>query len=131
VYSLLREKTLLWLLEKNSQNRMAFEYLMAWYLLNKSLSRLVQKIELLPDLGYTELPTHYEEAALIYAFTTKKTVSLGKYPPNPQIRQQIENFSRIIGAYGGNKHAAVKDLSKNFCNTYFFYNIYASSGTGK
>ena len=131
VYSLLREKTLSWLLEKNSQNRMAFEYLMAWYLLNKSLSRLVQKIELLPDLGYTELPTHYEEAALIYAFTTKKPVSLGKYPPNPQIRRRIENFSRIISAYGGNKQAAVKDLSKSFCNTYFFYNIYASSGTEK
>ncbi|MGD8787278.1 MAG: DUF6057 family protein, partial [Phycisphaerales bacterium] len=32
-HSLPKERLLSWLLEKNSQNRMAFEYLMAWYLL--------------------------------------------------------------------------------------------------
>ena len=129
IYSLLRERTLLWLLEKNHQNRMAFEYLMAWHLLNKSLSKFAQKIERLPDLGYTELPTHYEEAALIYSFKTRQPVFLGDYPPNPQVRRKIEDFSRILIAYGGNKQAALEDLSKNFRNTYFFYNIYAPSGT--
>ncbi|MFC1635913.1 DUF6057 family protein [Planctomycetota bacterium] len=131
VYSLLRERTFSWLLEKNSQNRMAFEYLMAWYLLNRSLTKFVQKLELLPDLGYTELPTHYEEAALIYAFKERKPVALRDYPSNPRVRRQIEDFSRILKAQGGNKQAALKDLSRNFCNTYFFYNIYAPSGTRK
>jgi len=131
VYSLLSEKTLLWLLEKNGQNRMAFEYLMTWYMLNRSLSKLAQKMELLPKLGYTELPRHYEEAALIYVFKTRKSVPLSNYPPNPRIRRQIEEFSRILKAHGGNKGAALKDLSKSFCNTYFFYNIYAPSGTDR
>jgi hypothetical protein len=108
---------------------MAFEYLMAWHLLNKRLGKFVQKIELMPDFDYTELPTHYEEAALIYSFKTRQPVFLGDYPPNPQVRRKIEDFSRILIAYGGNKQAALEDLSKNFRNTYFFYNIYAPSGT--
>jgi hypothetical protein len=130
-YSLFKERTLSWLLEKNGQNRMAFEYLMAWYMLNRYLGKFVQEIELLPDLGYAELPTHYEEAALIYAFAAKKPLSLSDYPSNPQVRRQFEDFSRILSAYGGNKQAALNDLSKRFRNTYFFYYIYAPKSPNK
>ena len=110
---------------------MAFEYLMAWYLLNKHLGKLVQKIELLPDLGYAELPTHYEEAALIYTFASRKPVSLSDYASNPQTRRQIEDFSRILTVYNGNKQAALNDLSKKFRNTYFFYYMYAPKSTNR
>ncbi len=131
IHSLLNERTLSWLLEKNSQNRMAFEYLMAWYMLNRYLGKFVQKIELLPDLGYAELPTHYEEAALVYAYGTRKPLHLNGYLSSPQKRRQIEDFSRILSGYGGDKQAASKELSKNFRNTYFFYYIFEPSGTKK
>ncbi len=108
---------------------MAFEYLMAWYMLNRYLGIFVQKIELLPDLGYDELPTHYEEAALIYVYGTRKPLHLNGYLSSPQKRRQIEDFSRILSGYRGNKQAASKDLSKKLRNTYFFYNVYAPSGT--
>jgi len=122
---------LLQLLEKNKQNRMAFEYLMAWYLLNKHLAKLALNIERLKDFGYPRLPTHYEEASLIYVYGTGKPLNLSGYQPNPQLRQQIENFSRLLSSYGADKQAAFKDLSENFRNTYFFYYIYAPSGTKK
>ena len=128
-HSLLKERTLSWLLEKNSQNRMAFEYLMAWYMLNKHLSKLVQNLERLQDFDYPELPTHYEEAALIYVYRTRKPLHLSRYLPSLQKRRQIEDFSRIFSGYGRDKQAASKELSKKFRNTYFFYNIYAPSGT--
>ncbi|MBA7694991.1 hypothetical protein ES703_103608 [subsurface metagenome] len=131
IHSLLNERTLSWLLEKNSQNRMAFEYLMAWYMLNRYLGIFVQKIELLPDLGYAELPTNYEEAALIYVYGTRKPLHLNGYLSSPQKRRQIEDFSRILSGYGGDKQAASKELSKNFRNTYFFYYIFGPSGTKK
>ncbi len=131
IHSLLNERTLSWLLEKNSQNRLAFEYLMAWYMLNRYLGIFVQKIELLPDLGYAELPTHYEEAALVYAYGTRKPLHLSGYQPSPQLRQRIEDFSRLLSSYGGDKQAASKELSKKFRNTYFFYYVYAPSGTKK
>jgi len=130
-HSLPREIALSWLLEKNSRNRMAFEYLMTWYLLNKHLGKFVQKIELVRDLGYTEIPTHYEEAALIYVYGTRKPLFLSDYESNPQIRRQIEEFSRILSGYGNNKQAAANELAKKFRNTYFFYYIFAFSSPKK
>jgi len=129
IYSLFEEKTLLWLLEKNSQNRMAFEYLMARYLLNKHLGKLVQNLERLEDFDYLELPTHYEEAALIYVYRTGEPLRLDRYLPTVQKRQQIEDFSRILAGYGGNKAAASRELSEKFGNTYFFYCMYAPSSS--
>jgi hypothetical protein len=131
MYSLLKERTLLWLLERNGQNRMAFEYLMAWYMLNKQLGKFAQKIEHLRDFGYAEVPTHYEEAALIYVYGTKKPIHLEGYLSSPQKRRQIEDFTRLINKYGGDKQAASRELSKAFPNTYFYYYIYSPSGTKK
>ena len=131
MYALLKEKTLSWLLERNSQNRMAFEYLMAWYMLNKQLSKLVQNCARLQDFDYRQLPTHYEEAALIYLYGTGKPLHLNGYLSSPQKRRQIEDFTRLLSSYGGNKQAASKELSKKFRNTYFFYYIYAPSGSNK
>jgi len=131
IYALYKEKTLLWLLEKNSQNRMAFEYLMAWYMLNKNLGKFVQNLERLQDLNYPELPRHYEEAALIYIYGTGKPLNLSSYPPSPQKRQQIEDFSRILNSYNKDKQAASEELSKKYRNTYFYYYMYTPSGSDK
>ncbi|MBN2315024.1 MAG: hypothetical protein JXM79_13920, partial [Sedimentisphaerales bacterium] len=131
VYALPKERTLLWLLEKNPRNRMAFEYLMAWYMLKKQLAKCVQQMEGMRDLGYAELPTHYEEAALIYIYATGKQLDLDDYRSSPQKRQEIEDFTRILNSYGGNKQAASKELAQKFRNTYFFYYRYELSGPGE
>jgi hypothetical protein len=130
-FSLLKEKTLLWLLERNTQNRMAFEYLMAWYMLDKQLGKFVQNLERLKDFDYREVPTHYEEAALIYVYGTKKPIQLDGYLSNPEKRKQIEDFSRLLNSYGRDKKAAFNELSRKFRNTYFFYYMYAPSSTNK
>jgi len=130
-HSLRKERTLSWLLERNSHNRMAFEYLMTWYMLNKHLGKLVQNFDRLHDFDYRELPRHYEEAALIYVYGTRKPLNLSGYQSNPQKRQQIEDFSRLINSYGGNKKAAFNELSKKFRNTYFFYYMYAPPDRNK
>jgi len=129
-YSLTAELLLSSLLEKNSQNRMAFEYLMACYMLNKRLGKLIGNIERLKDFGYLELPTHYEEAALLYVYSTKKPLHLGGYKPSPQLHQRIDDFSRLLNMYGADKQAVFEKLSKNFRDTYFFY-AYTHSGTKK
>lgn len=100
-------------------------------MLNKQLSKLVQNIERLHDFDYRDLPTHYEEAALIYAYGKRKPLHLSGYLSSPQMRRQIEDFTRILSGYGGDKQAASKELSKKFRNTYFFYYMYAPSGPNK
>jgi len=119
------EDILLELLEKNNQNRMAFEYLMAWYMLNKRLDKFIQNIERLDDFDYREIPRAYEEAMLVYAHRTRKAVDLRGRRFSPESRQQFEGFNQILSRYDGNKDAAFNELAKNYRNTYFFYYLYA------
>lgn len=118
------EIMLSYLLERNDKNRMAFEYLMAWYLLNRQLTRFVNHLEQLHDLGYQALPRHYEEAILVYAATARKTLELPGYKPREKVRQQAEHFLGILQSHGGDKQAAFDDLAKYHRDTYAFYNMY-------
>ncbi len=45
---------------------MALEYLMSFYLLTRRIDRVAANIGRLVDCGYTEIPTLYEEAILLY-----------------------------------------------------------------
>ena len=103
---------------------MAFEYLMARYMLKRQLSKLVQNLERLHDFDYRQLPTHYEEAILIYISGTKKPLNLKGFQPNPNKRQQFKDFLGILSRYGGDKKAAANELAKKFRNTYFYYYVY-------
>ena len=60
----------LYLLE-NSKNRMAFEYLMSVYLLEKKCDKIVENLYHLKDYQYYEIPRLYEEAVLVYDHSTK------------------------------------------------------------
>jgi len=126
-----KEKVLRDLLEKNSQNRMAFEYLTAWYMLNRQLEKCVRSIEYLNNFDYKELPRLYEEALLIYVYGTKKPVQLAGHQPSLKVRQQIEDFSWIFNSHNRNKQDALSELVKDYGDSYFFYHIYGFSGVGK
>ncbi len=119
-----REGMLSRLLEKNGENRMAFEYLMAWYLMNRQLTRFTKHLEGLHDLGYQTLPRHYEEAILVYAATARTTIQLRGYEPKQEVRRRIERFLGTLQNHGGDKQAAFPELARDHGDTYAFYNVY-------
>ncbi|MHC4370738.1 MAG: DUF6057 family protein [Planctomycetota bacterium] len=126
-----KERMLRDLLEHNGKNRMAFEYLMAWYMLNRQLGNIVRTIERMGDFEYREIPKLYEEALLIYVYGTKKTVNLTGFAATQEGRQRIEHFSSVFNRYGKNKKAAYGVLAQDYGDSYFFYHIYGISGVGK
>ena len=65
-WSVSAEKTLESLLARNPRNRMAFEYLMAHYLMELDLKRAVQRLRSLDNFNYPHIPRSYEEALLLY-----------------------------------------------------------------
>jgi len=125
------EKMFLTLLSENSKNRMAFEYLMSWYLLTKQLDKLVGNIGRLKELGYSQIPRHYEEGLLIYAYGRSEPVFLHGYEVGPEARRQIESFSKIFNSYGKNKQAAIHELVEDYGGSYLFYHLYGFSGVKK
>jgi len=125
------EKALLALLEKNRQNRMAFEYRMAWYMLIGQLDKFIENIDRLDDFDYPEIPRLYEEAILVYVFNTRKTVNLRGRRISPQSRRRFEGFIQVLKRYGGNTQAAFNELAKSYGDSYFFYRVYGISGVKK
>ncbi len=124
------EKLLTCLLEKNDKNRMAFEYLMAWYLTTKQLVKFTECLDRFEPLGYTALPTHFEEAALVYVYGQRKPLRLGGYQPRAEVRQRVEHFTAIMSRYQGNEQAALAELMKSHARDYFFYFVYAQPNRG-
>jgi hypothetical protein len=125
------EDILLALLEKNRQNRMAFEYLMAWYLLTGQLDKFVQNLNRLDDFDCPEIPRLYEEAIFIHMSKTKKAVELHGRQLSPQSRRRFEGFIQVLNRYGGNTRAAFNELAKSYGDSYFFYYTYGVSGMKK
>ena len=54
-------------LQVQPHNKRAFEYKMAWLLLNKNVLEVVNEIKLMKDMGYTRIPRHIEEAVFVFA----------------------------------------------------------------
>jgi len=125
------EATLLKLLEKNRQNRMAFEYLMSWYLLTGQLEKFVQNLDRLDDFGFSQFPRLYEEAMLVYIHSVRKPVNLRGRLLSSESRQRFDGFNQVLNNYGQNKQAAFSKLAKDYWDSYIFYYVYGRQGTGQ
>jgi hypothetical protein len=116
------ETALLWLLDKNRQNKMAFEYLMAWYLLTRQVDKVAQNIGRLDDFGYPDIPRHYEEAIIIYQAATGRKVELKGREISNRTYQTAQAFSSIIMRLGKTDTMQVmRATAGDFGDTYFFY----------
>jgi len=116
------EKILLALLEKNRQNHMAFEYLMAWYLLTRQLDKFIENLNRLDDFDYSRIPRHYEEAILIYEVQTGRKVDLNGRHISHKTYQRARDFSSISNKFrGSNEVTAMRATAPYFGDTYFFY----------
>ena len=116
------ETALNWLLEGNRRNRMAFEYLMAHYLLKGQFANILANIARLNDFDYQGIPTHYEEAILLYIQMT------GDQYPNLRGRrireetiERFREFNRLLAENINNMETALEVLSKDYEDTYWFY----------
>jgi hypothetical protein len=116
------ETFLLALLEKNPDNRMAFEYLLAHYMLTKNIKEFMNHIGRLDDFGYTQTPRCYEEVMMIYN---------SAHPHNPfvlsgrrvrvETGQRAGHILRTLKRYRDNKRAAYTELESEYGDSYFFY----------
>jgi len=98
-------------------NKMAYEYLIAYTLLTKDLGHFMEYLPLGKDLGYTEIPAHYQEA-LIYVWSNK-TSSLDKAPwsISDAVKQNLSKYAQI---YSSNQNSESL-LKAEFSQTYWYY----------
>jgi len=124
------------LLRTNKRNRMAFEYLMAHYLLTCRHDKIAWSIHRLDDFDYVGIPTHYEEAILIYTEThPNQKLDLAGRQISDRTIQRYKGFIRDFASfsnlsYGPEKNTAMETLGTRYGNTYFFYCTFGVSVPG-
>ena len=124
IASIAREDILLDLLEKNPQNRMAFEYLMALYILTCQLERFANNFRRFDDFSYSEIPRIYEEALLLHVARTQKPFNLQGRQISMESHRRFKDFNKVFNRYKRNKEAAFNELASNYGNSYFLYYLY-------
>jgi hypothetical protein len=105
------------LLQQNPTNRAAYEYLMAWCLLNKDIERFLNYYPLGNSIGYQTVPRSYQEA-LIYIWGLRNNNPAAiPYPISPEIMQQVNEYGRIYTSIPN----AEPLLRKQFAGTWWYY----------
>ncbi len=122
------DEAVLDLLQDHPDNRLAFEYLMGYYLLTYQRAKIADSLGKLRDLGYDRLPRHVMEALLIEASQTRKTIDLRGWSIDPSVRDQFERISSALRGMRGNKQAAASLLAPQFGDTYAYYSAFNVSG---
>jgi hypothetical protein len=111
---------------EDSNNKMAFEYLMAYYLLDCRLLNLVQYLPLLKHFGYRRIPRHIEEALLLIKIMSPSQINIDEYQIRPETIERFIRFHQILEQHLGNEKEAQAVLTKEFRDTYWYYVRYVN-----
>jgi len=123
------EQMLTALLDRNPRNKMAFEYLMAVYLLSGEVDKIAANMKLLDDLGYQNTPTLYEEAVLIHLGSHGQKIDSKKFDISPQTIQRYNKFVQLRNSIQPfNRREVMRRLIVEFGSSYFFYYTFGSVG---
>lgn len=115
------------LVETNRNNRMAYDYLLSYYLLDSRLAEFVENLQYYNLYNLTKLPSSWEEALALYMVRTK-TIPKFVLPEtiSKDCIQRFKKFNTIINQYKGDIHAAQNTLAMDFSGTYWYYMLYLS-----
>jgi len=119
------------LLEENEYNKMVFEYLMAYYLLDGDLGNLMKYLSKAKNLGYRKIPRHIEEALLLINVMFPSEININKYGINPHTVERFQNFNTVLYQYLHNGPKAKEVLEKEFHDAYWYYVRYINPKTTK
>lgn len=116
------QANVLLMLKANPENKKAFEYKMAWYLLEKNIGSIVKEISTFKSLGYKKLPKHIEEAVLIFNLVSRRGLTDHEdFEISQETKNRFSHYETSVSLYKGNLKAGRGQISKAFDKTLWFY----------
>ncbi len=107
----------------NKDNRMAFDYLTAWLLLDKSKDSIVtifQNIDHFRRAGYISIPIHCQEVLLLWERQEGTTIDLHGFRYDQATTVRVDEFLRDLSRLGDRQDAPQR-LGARYGNTYMFF----------
>lgn len=106
------------MVKENPENRMAFEYLMAFYMVNKDLRNFINLIPAMEKIQYLKVPVSYQEAIMYI-------IGLNNEDPMTNSPQYVSQDTKLRMKAYGDIYTAYPDardrLEKRFSGTYWYY----------
>ena len=116
------EYTLLMLMESNPKHRMAFEYLMAYSMLQRDLEKVKWCMDnYYGNFDYPAIPTHYEEALLLCKDVFDEGADFfAQYPVSNATQERYNRYMQAVKAAQGSERK-FEQFQKQFNNTFWYY----------
>jgi hypothetical protein len=115
------ENVLLQLLDSNPRNEMAYQYLMAYYLMTGNFAKLAKRAPLCDSFGIHEIPRSIEEALLLGQKLKGTSVDIPGHPIRPETLERFRRFGTAFSSQVGQNHAALSTLAPEYADTYWYY----------
>jgi len=115
------------LLETNRDNRMAYDYLLTYLILESRLPEFLDNLKYYTHYNLKQLPTSWEEAL---ALSILKTRTFPDFYTEGIISKdcmkRLAAFNKILQNYNNDLPAAQSVLQRDFGDTYWYYTLYVS-----
>lgn len=109
--------------QQNTDNRMAYEYLMAYTLLSKDIQNFSLFLQLKKDFTYREIPKSWQEAMVyIWGLTNNVTDNI-PLPVSQSVKRNVAAYAKIYTTMPSPEPTLRKQFSKTFWY-YFHYQDY-------
>lgn len=105
----------------NHSNLKAFEYRLAWMLLEKDYKSAVNEIRMMKLLGYKTIPRHLEEAVVGFTNITKIIPDLGGLSLSPDVENDFFEYGSAYNLYSNRKEILNEEIKKVWGKTYWYY----------
>jgi hypothetical protein len=115
------DEELLMLLAANRQNRMAFEYLMTYYLLTKNLQAFVKNIARVKDFPGLEISPMWDEALLLASLEAGRSLEIPGHVICSEARSRVNAVNQVIKKNGENAQLSRHELTADYAHTYSYY----------
>ena len=109
------------LLQGNTDNKKAFEYMMAWFLLEKNIVAVINEVGRMTEMSYSRIPKHIEEALLIYNINFMMMPDLGGLLIGDETIKSFRQYELNSTPFTGFQPSSRKDIPKPIRDTYWFY----------
>lgn len=105
-----------YLCDRDSTNKMAFEYLMSYLLLSNKIPRFVENLKRINNFLYPSMPPIYEQALLLYKIKVgeEEFRKLG-FTINSQTEERLKKYTSMF------QHGTVEEIKQEFGDTYWYY----------
>jgi hypothetical protein len=108
-------------MQSNPANKKAFEYNMAWFMLEKNIEGIVNELNGLAGLNYSEIPRHIEEAAILLKANIGMLPELNGLKISSETESRFSKYLSSIMYSDRTKPPGGSEIQKELRNTFWYY----------